>query len=56
MATAYEQVVSEIEKRIGEVVRKGEAVTPRDAYSEVFKADPDLYRRYRQAANHRDDI
>jgi hypothetical protein len=50
MADRYEDVMQEVEKRASALVQKGQALSPREVYSHVFKSDPALYARYREAA------
>ncbi len=40
--------MQEAEQRAAALVQKG--ISPQDAVSQIFKSDPDLYRRYRQEA------
>jgi hypothetical protein len=50
MTTAYEAVQREITTRVNELVAKSAGLSEADALSAVFKADPQLYRRYREAS------
>jgi hypothetical protein len=49
MAT-YEDVMQEVEKRASALVQKGAGLSRADALSTVFRQDPQLYHRYREAA------
>jgi hypothetical protein len=50
MAANYAHIMQEIERRLAAVVAKHDDLSEADALSAVFKADPALYRTYREAS------
>jgi hypothetical protein len=50
MVENYRQVMAEVERRVSGLVAKSADLSEADALGAVFKADPQLYARYREAS------
>jgi hypothetical protein len=47
---SYESVMAEVDREVAQAVQKDAGLTPDEALHRVFKDQPELYRRYKQAS------